>query len=314
MIKKMNTKLQSVITRLSNFFTYKKTFLTVIDFILFGLIFYLFCNHLLIIVYYIIDYINNLYNFDSIISYMTSNTPNTANTGTTGTTTTQVIHSSEGWSSAIKSIFIYGTGGMRLYLLRGGTPFQRTFIIGSTTLADAATTALKNAINDPEYVEKHLSSWKRILKDGNLSIDVSDDPGTDGKFGGDSKKNFLPDIDSEYILNYILDHLKALIEPVSVPYSNEILANQIHGISIILFILSLATLILLIFFIINIVILIHSDKLMSLFSNKYIRAYIAFNKKIIGIELILLGGSLVYFMYMLSYGIHFIATHPIILS
>ena len=73
-------------------------------------------------------------------------------------------------------------------------------------------------------------------------------------------------------------------------------------------------LILLLAFILNIVILVYSDKLMNIFSNKYIRWYIALNKKLIGIEICFLGGSLIYFMYMLSYGIHFIATHPIIIN
>lgn len=64
----------------------------------------------------------------------------------------------------------------------------------------------------------------------------------------------------------------------------------------------------------NIIILVYSDKLLNLFTNKYIRWYIGFNKKIIGIEIFFLGGSILYFMYMLSYGIHFIATHPIIIT
>lgn len=64
-------------------------------------------------------------------------------------------------------------------------------------------------------------------------------------------------------------------------------------------------------FLLNIIILGYSDKLMSLFTNKYIRWYIALNKKLIGIEICFLGTSLIYFMYNLSAGIHFIATHPI---
>lgn len=35
------------------------------------------------------------------------------------------------------------------------------------------------------------------------------------------------------------------------------------------------------------------------------------NKKLIGIEILFLGGTLLYFLFNLSYGIHFIATHPI---
>ena len=99
-----------------------------------------------------------------------------------------------------------------------------------------------------------------------------------------------------------------------VDYSNTLLANQIYNVSIILFILSVLIIVLLLALLINILILVYSDKLMNYFTNLYIKKYIAFNKKIIGIEICFLGGSLIYFMYTLSYGIHFIATHPIIIN
>ena len=92
------------------------------------------------------------------------------------------------------------------------------------------------------------------------------------------------------------------------------MANQIYGISIILFILSILILILLLAFMVNILIFVYSDKLMKLFTKKYIIWYISFNKKIIGIEICFIGASLIYFMYFLSYDIHFIATHPIIFN
>ena len=129
-----------------------------------------------------------------------------------------------------------------------------------------------------------------------------------------NSNNASLNFNTDYLLDYVINHLKFIIEPVSVDYSNQLLANQIYGISIILFILSIMILILLLAFILNIVILVYSDKLMNIFSNKYIRWYIALNKKLIGIEICFLGGSLIYFMYMLSYGIHFIATHPIIIN
>nr|YP_009739430.1 hypothetical protein [Tricholoma saponaceum]QIC20273.1 hypothetical protein [Tricholoma saponaceum] len=119
---------------------------------------------------------------------------------------------------------------------------------------------------------------------------------------------------SDKLLNNIIDILKSVLSPVQVDYSNVLLAEQIYGISIILFILSVLIILLLLAFMLNILILVYSAKLMNLFSNKYIRWYIAFNKKIIGIEICFLGGSILYFMYVLSYGIHFIATHPIIIN
>jgi uncharacterized membrane protein len=72
------------------------------------------------------------------------------------------------------------------------------------------------------------------------------------------------------ILDTVVSYLKPILEPVSVNYSPEILANQIYGISILLFIMSILIMILLLAFIINITILVYSDKLMSLFTNKYI--------------------------------------------
>jgi myo-inositol catabolism protein IolC len=49
---------------------------------------------------------------------------------------------------------------IRYNLVRTGTPLQKGFVLRSvsTIVADAASTALKNAINDPEYVEKHKNS------------------------------------------------------------------------------------------------------------------------------------------------------------
>ena len=322
---KTNTQLQTQIKKdkkfiffvLSLLFPSKKNlwniFVLCFDIILFVLLFYVIFNNLLLIVSYITDFINNNYSLDIITNHM-----NSPGQGDGSTTTTKIIHSNEGWAQGIKSIFIYGTGAMRFHLLRsGGTPFQKAFVISSTIVADAASTGLKNAINDPEYVEKHIGSWKRIIKGSNnstLELNVDNDVDTLSKLN-DVKNKLLPDnLNGDYILDSVINHLKSIIEPVSVDYSNELLANQIYGISIILFILSIMVLILLLAFIINIIILVYSDKLMNFFSNKYIRWYIALNKKIIGIEICFLGGSLLYFMYILSYGIHFIATHPIIFS
>lgn len=119
---------------------------------------------------------------------------------------------------------------------------------------------------------------------------------------------------SNNLLEKIIEILKPILEPVSVEYSNELLSKQIYGIGILLFILSLLIIILILAFMINIVIFVFSDKLMNLFTNKYIRWYIGFNKKKIGIEIFFLGGSIIYFMYNLSYGLHFIATHPITIN
>jgi hypothetical protein len=112
-------------------------------------------------------------------------------------------------------------------------------------------------------------------------------------------------------MDSLMIYIRPILEPVQVNYSNELLANQIYGISILLFVLSILIIVLLIFLLINIVVFTYSDKLINYFSNKYIKLYISINKKFIGIEIFLLGTSIIYFMYNLTYGIHFIATHPI---
>jgi hypothetical protein len=105
---------------------------------------------------------------------------------------------------------------------------------------------------------------------------------------GDDLNNF-----SNKILNNVIGILKPVLAPVQVDYSQAGLAVQIYGISIILFALSLLLIFLLLAFMFNIVIIIYSENLMNLFTNKYIRWYIAFNKKIVGIELFFLGGSII---------------------
>lgn len=119
---------------------------------------------------------------------------------------------------------------------------------------------------------------------------------------------------SNKIVNSIMENIKPFVEPIQVSYSNEVLAQQIYGISIMLFILSILVIILLIFFILNTLVFIYSDKLIDYFNNKYIKWYIYINKKFIAVELFFLSTSILYFMYILSYGIHFIATHPITFS
>jgi hypothetical protein len=297
----------------------KNTLVFYFDFFLFNLVIFFLFYDILLLLNHLLEIFNNGDVNSNIICNMSSNVNNVQPTSGSNTNTT-IIHSNDGWAQGIKSIFIYGTGVLRLHLLRGGgTPFQRGFVIASTFAADAAATALKNSINDPEYVEKHINSWSRIFKGNNnstLELNVDKDTETLGTLK-DIKDKFISDdmnSISEKIINSLLDILKPILEPVSVNYSNEILANQIYGISIILFILSVLILILLIAFMINILILVYSDKLLNLFNNKYIRWYIAFNKKIIGIEICFLGGSILYFMFQLSLGIHFIATHPIKIS
>ena len=231
---------------------------------------------------------------------------------------TSIILNDSGWISSIINLFIFGFGAFRLYLIRGGTLISKSFIISTTIVANVTSKAFTKAIFYPGNIENHIASWKKILGQNNstFEIDIVGDFKTLDKltvittsYSSNGSEDW-----SDKLLNSVIYVLKPLLEPVSVSYSNELLAKQIYGVSVFLFILSVLILILLIAFIIQILILIYSDKIMSFFSNKYIRWYIQFNKKILGIEVCFLGISLVYFMYQLSYGIHFIATHPITIT
>ena len=92
------------------------------------------------------------------------------------------------------------------------------------------------------------------------------------------------------------------------------LAEQINGIGILVFIMCVLIMFILSSLLFSMLIFAYSEKLLNYFTNKYIRWYITLNRKLIGLEIFFLGGSILFFMYTLSYGLHFIATHPIILS
>lgn len=142
--------------------------------------------------------------------------------------------------------------------------------------------------------------WKEVQS-------ITQNSGTNKFISGD---NGIGDITNNFINNF-MDYIKPFLEPVQVSYSNEVLANQIYGLSIALYILSLSILVLLIYLILNMIIFTYSDMIVNYFSNKYIKWYVSINKKFIGVELFILGSSLLYFMYILTYGLHFLATHPI---
>ena len=268
-----------------------------------------------LIVLFFINKFSNLNTVTDIICNMSSNT----SSNTSHSTNVGIDRNSGGvsWREA----FIYGTGVLRLSFLRsGGTTGQRAIIVGSTIVSEAASKAIMNAINDPNYIREHIDNWKIIINGDNndkVHIEVGNDSDMVEKLNkfvsGGSDNLGLSDFTNNMFKN-IMETLKPILEPVQVDYSNVLLAEQIYGISILLFILSVLITGLLLAFMFNVIILVYSDKLLNLFTNKYIRWYISFNKKIIGIEICFLGGSILYFMYILSYGIHFIATHPIIIT
>lgn len=300
----------------SNFLTIKNNIIRIIDYCFLILVFSFLINDIFLIFNNILNYCNNFFNFENIVCNMIDVNCDSYKTNS------NICFNNETGISAVINIFIYSAGALRLHLIRStGTPFQRGFIISSTFAADAITTGVKNAIIKPEYVEKHINILNKIIKGNNSSpVDLHVDNDTEilvneKEFSIINK--FIPeDLEGlrENIINTLINLFKSILEPVYVDYSNEMLANQIYLISIMLFILSIIIIILIIGFIINLLVWAYSDKLINLFKNKFIRWYIGFNKKMIGIELFFLSISILYFMCMLSYGIHFIATHPIIFS
>ena len=104
--------------------------------------------------------INLLSQMEKDILILPKESSNTPMNGESHATNVQIIHNDGGWSNSIRSIFIYGTGVLRLSLLKsGGSPTSRAFVIGSTLAAEAASKVLQNAINDPKYVKSH-SLWE----------------------------------------------------------------------------------------------------------------------------------------------------------
>ena len=147
-----------------------------------------------------------------------------------------------------------------------------------------------------------------------------EDNGTSNSITPNSS-NTTPLYSNSEIDSYVNDLFNGLVEtfghilkPVSVNYSNEILSNQLYSISILLFILSIVILIILIAFLVNIISFMYSEKLLNYFTNKYIVKYITYNREIIKIEIIFVGFILIYFVYQLAFGLHYLATHPIVFN
>jgi len=255
---------------------------------------------------------------DLVYNMADSNQPQNRVTHTTNVT---IINGDSGWSNVIRQLFIYGSGALRLNLIRTGSPGSRGFVIGSTLLADGVSRVINNTINDPEYVTKHIENWKRIREDGE-KVEITIDDNTSKKIidamSVDKGHNFISSDDlskiTEGLFNSLMSNFKGILEPVFVSYSNEILLQQIYGLSVLLFILSLLIVILFIGFILNITIYAYSDRILNYFTNRYIRAYIKLNRRLIGIEIFCLSVSILYFLYVLSRGLHFICTHPVNLN
>lgn len=107
-------------------------------------------------------------------------------------------------------------------------------------MSEAASKAIMNAINDPNYIREHMDNWKIMIKENNTAhIEVASDLDMMDKLNkfvsGGSDNLGLSDL-TNYMFKNIMETLKPILEPVQVDYSNVLLAEQIYGISILLFI------------------------------------------------------------------------------
>jgi hypothetical protein len=124
-----------------------------IDIIIIFLVVSLLIHNLWDIIFSLIYRIFDLFSDTNVLCNMSSSGNNSSNT------TTQVIHNDGSISNSIRSLFIYGSGALRLHLTRvSGSPGTRAFIIGSTIGADFASKFLNYTINDPNYVKSHVDS------------------------------------------------------------------------------------------------------------------------------------------------------------
>jgi hypothetical protein len=300
----------------------KNKIINFFDFILLVLAIVFLMHNLMLIFISLINILNNYLNLDIIYCMV-----NSTNEPVIHNTEVKIIHDDGSWSSGIKTLFIMGTGVFRLHLVKGGTPLTRGFIIASTIATDAAVKIVNNTINDPTYVRSHYTNWNILWKEGGIvEVNLNQDSETTTKVSeiinensSSLVTNFISDESglngiSNKILNYIMETLKPILEPIPTNFSNELLASQIHDLSLILFILSILISILITGLLINIFVLINADRITNFFNNKFIRWYVNFNMKLISIEVFFLGSSILYFMFTLSKGLHYIATHPITFS
>ena len=244
-----------------------------------------------------------------------------------------IYFSNDSWSSTIRSLFIYGSAGIAIYVTRAnGSGFRKIATRVGAFLADSAGKIIENAINDSSYVRSHHTNWKMMWKTDNndqqlndtVNIDISGDTELKMKIFNEIKKtlsssdikSFLPSFDNIYeqffsLSNDLLLSIIGALKPQQVSYSIELLMDQHHVISISLFILTIISFIFFILFLYNIILLLYKDKLLKFFKNKYILMYLNLQFKIMIIENFILNVFLLHNFYYLLKGLHFLVIYPI---
>lgn len=226
----------------------------------------------------------------------------------------RIILDNGAWSEGVRSVFIYGGAGYKLYLLRGGSPRTRFIITSGALATDLFARVSVNIINDPNYIKNHVMNWK-ILRDSTNIDGVTVDVTKDQEFMKNITQKFLPEnfsLDSLY--ENILGHVLSYFEAQKVDYPVDLLMDQHHFLSIFLYIL----IILLFIFILTLgymtFLLVFREKILSFFQNKFILLYFNIQYKIMYIEYFILSGLILYDFYMIIKISHFLCTYPIDVS
>ena len=268
-------------------------------------------------------------------------------------TNVHIIHDDGNWSNGIRNLFIYGSGSARMImsLRRNGGPTQQLFILGITLVAETTTRVVLNAINDPNYIRAHIWNLRTIIHgsdsasvymdaraeqaaiatNSNTSPSATNGPVSSTTLGsGDSSANVSSGTDDiaksvigididlakiwDSVLSKIVNYLNYLFEPVQHSFTIDVMSSHVQNLSVLLFILAALILFFFLSFLFNITLFIFSSKLLNYFSNKYILWYLNFNKKVIGLEILILSGWIGYLLYVLLTGLHYLSTHPVIYS
>ena len=236
--------------------------------------------------------------------------------------TVQDVYNHGSWPDTVRTIFIYGTGMLRY--MASKIPTGKAVTITSTIATDYGSQMAKRAFEDPSWLREHMKTWKLIKKDKpeELHMEAGDDKEAINIITANSTENtnsYLPydsltlfegfDFNLNEIVPFFIHVFK--LEPVSVNYSQTLLAEQHQMLALALFILSISAIFLFLSFVFNVIVFSFRDKFKSYFKNKYILSYLNLSFKFIVLDLSFLFMVLIYNFYYIVSIAHFLITHPI---
>lgn len=279
---------------------------------------------ILSVVYLMISLSNLIVYFIDII--LNSNYIITLNMSDVTSTNVQITRDSS-IADTVRTILIYGFGGMRIHALRNGSPTARFIAAGATVASDNITKFLSHTVNDPTFLRSHFQNWSLIYKNAtHVEIDISGSETTVKEASKldlsnvNNSPKFLPDSNfsieelSNKSIEFLFGFFRDIIAPQPSPFSNEVLSLQKQDITILLFFLSLGIFILIVFLLLNVILVLNGDRLKNYFKNKYIRWYINITIKFIAIDVFISGSLILLFMYELIKGLLYLVQHPLIIT